>query len=135
MHALSTKGTNMERNANLKQHSQQLRKTMTKEENLLWYRFLRKYPLQFRRQYVIGNYIVDFFCHKAKLVVELDGSQHYEPENQAYDRERTAYLESQGLLVLRFSNLDVLRYFPNVCEAIDDAVKRRSSAPGITATK
>ena len=125
----------MERNANLKQHSQQLRKTMTKEENLLWYRFLRKYPLQFRRQYVIGNYIVDFFCHKAKLVVELDGSQHYEPENQAYDRERTAYLESQGLLVLRFSNLDVLRYFPNVCEAIDDAVKRRSSAPGITATK
>ena len=135
MHALSTKGTNMERNANLKQHSQQLRKAMTKEENLLWYRFLRKYPLQFRRQYVIGNYIVDFFCHKAKLVVELDGSQHYEPENQAYDRERTAYLESQGLLVLRFSNLDVLRYFPNVCEAIDDAVMRRSSAPGITATK
>ena len=125
----------MERNANLKQHSQQLRKAMTKEENLLWYRFLRKYPLQFRRQYVIGNYIVDFFCHKAKLVVELDGSQHYEPENQAYDRERTAYLESQGLLVLRFSNLDVLRYFLNVCEAIDDAVKRRSSAPGITATK
>lgn len=125
----------MERNVNLKQHSQQLRKAMTKEENLLWYRFLRKYPLQFRRQYVIGNYIVDFFCHKAKLVVELDGSQHYEPEKQAYDRERTAYLESQGLLVLRFSNLDVLRNFPNVCEAIDDAVKRRSSAPGIAANK
>ena len=135
MHALSTKGTNMERNANLKQHAQQLRKAMTKEENLLWYRFLRKYPLQFRRQYVIGNYIADFFCHKAKLVVELDGSQHYEPEKQAYDRERTAYLESQGLLVLRFSNLDVLRNFPNVCEAIDDAVKRRSSAPGIAANK
>lgn len=125
----------MERNANLTQHAQQLRKAMTKEENLLWYRFLRKYPLQFRRQYVIGNYIADFFCHKAKLVVELDGSQHYEPEKQAYDRERTAYLESQGLLVLRFSNLDVLRNFPNVCEAIDDAVKRRSSAPGIAANK
>lgn len=125
----------MERNANLTQHAQQLRKAMTKEENLLWYRFLRKYPLQFRRQYVIGNYIADFFCHKAKLVVELDGSQHYEPENQAYDRERTVYLESQGLLVLRFSNLDVLRNFPNVCEAIDDAVKRRSSAPGIAANK
>ena len=125
----------MERNANLTQHAQQLRKAMTKEENLLWYRFLRKYPLQFRRQYVIGNYIADFFCHKAKLVVELDGSQHYEPEKQAYDRERTSYLESQGLLVLRFSNLDVLRNFPNVCEAIDDAVKRRSSAPGIAANK
>ncbi len=125
----------MERNANLTQHAQQLRKAMTKEENLLWYRFLRKYPLQFRRQYVIGNYIADFFCHKAKLVVELDGSQHYEPEKQAYDRERTSYLESQGLLVLRFSNLDVLRNFPNVCEAIDDAVKHRSSAPGIAANK
>ena len=125
----------MERNANLTQHAQQLRKAMTKEENLLWYRFLRKYPLQFRRQYVIGNYIADFFCHKAKLVVELDGSQHYEPEKQAYDRERTSYLESQGLLVLRFSNLDVLRNFPNVCEAIDDAVKRRSSAPGIAENK
>ena len=125
----------MERNTNLKQHSQQLRKAMTKEENLLWYRFLRKYPVQFRRQYVIGSYIVDFFCHKAKLVVELDGSQHYESEIHAYDRERTAYLESPGLIVLRFSNLDVLRKFSNVCEAIDEAVKRRSSPLGVSANK
>ncbi len=125
----------MERNANLKQRSQQLRKAMTKEESLLWYRFLRKYPMQFRRQYVIGNYIADFFCHKAKLVVELDGSQHYDLEKQAYDQERTACLESQGLVVLRFSNLDVLRKFSNVCEVIDEAAKRRSSAPGVAANK
>ena len=125
----------MKEDSVLRKHSQNLRKEATKEERLLWNHFLRKYDMQFRRQCVLGEYIVDFYCAKARLVVELDGSQHYEPEKQAYDRERTAYLESQGLLVLRFSNLDVLRNFPNVCEAIDDAVKRRSSAPGIAANK
>ena len=94
---------------------------MTKEESLLWYRFLSKYPLRFRRQYVIGNYIVDFYCHKAKLVVELDGSQHYEPTEAQKDRIRTAYLESLGLRVLRFTNLEVLQQFRSVCEAIDFA--------------
>ena len=70
---------------------------MTKEENLLWYQFLRRYPCQFRRQYVIGNYIVDFYCHRAKLVVELDGSQHYDPAEMEKDAQRTRYLESLGL--------------------------------------
>ena len=78
---------------------------MTKEEAHLWYQFLCRYPLRFRRQYVIGTYITDFYCHKAKLVVELDGSQQYSPEEMEYDRKRTAYLESQGLKVLiLFSN-------------------------------
>ena len=94
---------------------------------MLWYRFLCRYPLRFRRQYVIGNYIADFYCHKAKLVVELDGSQHYTPDEQAYDRKRTAYLESQGLFVLRYSNLDVLRKFDNVCEAVDTMAKERAA--------
>jgi len=94
---------------------------MTKEESLLWYRFLCKYPLRFRRQYVIGNYIVDFYCHQAKLVVELDGSQHYAPEDTEKDRIRTVYLESHGLRVLRFTNLEVLQQFRTVCEAIDAA--------------
>ena len=119
----------MEQNKNLKPVSQTLRKNATKEENLLWYNFLRQYQPQFRRQYVIGNYIVDFYCHKAKLVVELDSSQHCEPKEIEYDQLRTAYLESQGLYIFRLSNLDVMRQFPNVCDYIDKIVKLRSSSP------
>ena len=115
----------MERNCDLKERSQKLRKEATKEENLLWYHFLRKYPVQFRRQYIIGNYIVDFYCHKAKLVVELDGSGHYEPKTVRYDQMRTQYLESQGLCVFRVSNLDVLQRFREVCGAIHELVNNR----------
>ena len=96
---------------------------MTKEEAKLWYQFLCRYPQRFRRQYIIGSYIVDFYCHQAKLVVELDGSQHYDPGEIEYDKKRSQYLRSQGLKVLRFSNLDVLRQFQSVCEAIDMEVK------------
>ena len=117
----------MERNSNLKKLSQELRKNQTKEESLLWNQFLRGYPMRFRRQYIIGNYIVDFYCHRAKLVVELDGSQHYDPEQQKKDVERTRYLESQGLKVLRFSNLDVTGRFRGVCEAIDLAATERAA--------
>ena len=113
----------MERNNSLKAASQKLRRNMTKEENLLWYNFLRKYPVQFRRQYVIGNYIADFYCHKARLVVELDGSQHYEPKGIKYDQQRTQFLQAQGVQILRFTNLEVLQQFPLVCDAIDRTVK------------
>ena len=115
----------MERNKDLKTNARSLRKNMTKEEALLWYQFLCRYPQRFRRQYIIGNFIVDFYCHQAKLVVELDGSQHCDPGEMEYDRKRTQYLRSQGLEVLRFSNLDVMRKFQSVCEAIDMAVKGR----------
>ena len=118
----------MERSKRLKPKAQTLRKNATKEENLLWYKFLRLYKPQFRRQYVIGDYIVDFYCHKAKLVVELDGSQHCEPKEKDYDGARTIYLESLGLQVLRISNLDVMRRFVDVCDAIDQTVKMRESA-------
>ena len=114
----------MERNGKLTNHARALRKTMTKEEAYLWYQFLSRYKPRFHRQYVIGNYIVDFYCHKARLVVELDGSQHTDPGNIEYDQARTTYLHSQGLEVLRFSNLDVMRQFSGVCESIDMAVKR-----------
>ena len=117
----------MERNGNLKLNAQTLRKNMTKEEAHLWYQFLCRYPLRFRKQYIIGNYIVDFYCHQAKLVVELDGSQHCEPGEIAYDNARTDYLHSQGLEVLRFSNLDVMRRFRDVCEVIDTQAKARTS--------
>ena len=103
--------------------AQTLRKNMTKEERRLWYDFLKAYPVQFRRQYAVGNYIVDFYCYKAKLVVELDGSQHYEPKGQEYDLCRTAFLQKQGLTVMRFSNLDVLQRFAGVCEQIDRYVR------------
>ena len=96
---------------------------MTKEERHLWYDFLKSYPVQFRRQYAVGNYIVDFYCYKAKLVVELDGSQHYEPQAQEYDLRRTAFLQKQGLTVMRFSNLDILQRFAGVCEQIDQYVQ------------
>ena len=117
----------MEQNSGLVKRAQMLRKNMTKEEARLWYQFLCRYPLRFRRQYVIGNYITDFYCHKARMVVELDGSQHYTPEEMEYDRKRTIYLESQGLKVLRFSNLDVIRQFHSVCESVDMAVKERTA--------
>ena len=118
----------MERNPKLKSNAQTLRKNMTKEENLLWYQFLRRYPFQFRRQYVIGNYIVDFYCHRARLVVELDGSQHYDPKEMEKDAQRSRYLESLGLKVLRFTNLDVLHRFRGVCETIDMTAKERTAA-------
>ena len=119
-------GNALERNASLKRNAQNLRKNQTKEEGLLWYRFLCRYPVKFRRQYIIGNYIVDFYCHGAKLAVELDGSQHYDPAEAEKDRARTAYLESLGLRVLRFSNLDVLRRFEDVCAEIDRTAKSRA---------
>ena len=117
----------MERNEKLKKNAQALRKSLTKEEAQLWYQFLCRYPLRFRRQYVIGNYIADFYCHQAKLVVELDGSQHVTPEEMEYDTKRTKYLESLGLKVLRFSNLDVLKQFHSVCETIDIEAKKRTN--------
>ena len=106
-------------------NSQKLRKEMTKEERHLWYDYLKTYPVQFKRQVPFENYIVDFYCYKAKLVIELDGSQHCEHEKVKYDSKRTAFLEKKGLYVLRFSNLDVMRNFIGVCEIIDRSVRNR----------
>ncbi len=98
---------------------------MTKEENKLWYQFLKTYSIQFKRQYQIGPYIVDFYCFQSRLIVELDGSQHCEPEAVEYDRKRTEHLSSQGYLVIRISNLDVMQKFRDVCEYIDRIAKMR----------
>ena len=119
----------MDRNSSLKPLAQALRRNQTAEEGLLWYQFLSKYPLRFRRQYTIGNYIVDFYCHKAKLVIELDGSQHYEPKAQKAYADRTAYLESLGLCVLRYSNLDIRKRLRPVCEDIHRVVLERTGTP------
>ena len=98
---------------------------MTKEERRLWYEYLHNYPHRFRRQVTFGNYIVDFYCAAAKLAVELDGSQHYEPKELDYDTKRTAYLNGIGIHVLRFSNLDILRNLRGVCQMIDMTITER----------
>ena len=115
----------MDQQDKLLRYSQKLRKNMTKEERHLWYDFLKTYPVQFRRQHPIAPYIVDFYCYKARLVVELDGSQHCDSAGFRYDAHRTAALEAQGLKVIRFSNLDVINRFREVCEVIDRQVRYR----------
>lgn len=91
--------------------ARELRKNMTKEERRLWYDFLRQYPVRFTRQKVLGKYVADFYCAEAKLVIELDGSQHYEPSSQAKDAERTAFLAGYDLTVIRIPNNEVLDNF------------------------
>ena len=112
-------------NAKLTERAKELRRNATKQENHLWYDYLSKYPIRFRRQVTMQKYIVDFFCAKAKLIIELDGSQHYTPEGVAYDAERTAFLHALGYDILRFSNDEVDRFFDAVCASIDNAVRSR----------
>jgi very-short-patch-repair endonuclease len=116
----------MERNKNLTPYAQDLRNQMTKEERRLWYSFLRNHPVQFKRQAVCGNYILDFYCPLASLAIELDGSQHAEPEGLEKDSIRTEYLNSYGIYVLRIPNRRVWVNFRGVCEGIDDLVQKRS---------
>ncbi len=106
--------------------AKELRKNMTPWERKLWYNFLKTYPLRFQRQKVIGNYIVDFYCAKARLVVELDGGGHFATEQAEKDAVRTRALESMNLIVLRICNLDIDRNFKGVCEYIDLTVKKLS---------
>ena len=110
---------------NQTQFARQLRKNMTKEERRLWYEFLRDYPVRFLRQRPIDKYILDFYCAKARLAVELDGGQHFEPEGQTYDAERDLTLTALGISVLRIPNNEVTRNFMGVCEHIDREVRLR----------
>lgn len=100
---------------------------MTREERHLWYDFLRSYPVRFLRQKVIDQYIADFYCHDARLVIELDGSQHYEPSGLIKDAVRTERMESRVLTVLRIPNNAVNQNFRGVCEYIDEVVRERIS--------
>lgn len=111
--------------------AQELRKNQTPEEAKRWYQFLRKYPVRFRRQFPIGHYIADFYCAGAKIVIELDGSQHYQQEVRDYDARRTAMLERKGLKVIRFSNREIDQEFFRVCTAIDMEVKDRVGARNV----
>ncbi len=121
---------NQTNNRKLTGNSQTLRKNMTKEERHLWYDFLKDLPITFHRQKVIGKYIVDFYCAKAKLVIELDGSQHYEEDGLKKDSVRDEFLKDLGLAVVRYSNDDINRNFDGVCEDILQKITTSSTASG-----
>ena len=109
---------NKNHNPLLKPYAQTLCREMTKEERHLWYDFLKTLNLTVKRQHIIGPYIVDFYIPSANLIIELDGSQHYEEDAAAADRERDAFLSGNSLRILRYSNLDINQRFRNVCEDI-----------------
>ena len=100
-----------------------LRANATPQENHLWYDFLSKYEVRFQRQKAIDNFIADFYCHKAKLIIEIDGTQHYSEQGKHKDVYRTEILEGYGLKVIRFSNIQIDTDFYNVCNYIDAVVK------------
>ena len=113
------------KNTDLKERARELRNHMTPQETLLWNNCLKRLPVQVYRQYIIENYIVDFFCRKAKLVIEVDGIQHYSMEGMKYDERRSSRIEKYGILVLRFSNLDIDHNLKNVGQYIDNIIRER----------
>ena len=117
---------NKTNNPSLKPFAQELRRNMTKEEKHLWYDFLKKLPIEFNRQKVIGCYIVDFYSAEAKIVIELDGSQHYEEEAREKDVIRDEYLGSLGILVLRYTNIDLHKNFEGICRDILINISKRT---------
>ena len=112
-------------NSKLKRLAANLRNNMTNEERKLWYEYLRTCTIRFVRQKIIGNYIVDFYSHKAKLVIEVDGGQHYEDKAKVNDTFRDLYLSELGLTVLRYTNIDVMKNFEGVCVDIDNYIRRK----------
>ena len=110
-------------------NARRLRREMTPHERKLWHLFLRKYPVKIYKQRIIGRFIVDFYCASANLVIEVDGSQHYEPQGMVYDAERSQFLTALGLEVLRFSNWDIDRDFRGVCEQIEITIQNRLQGP------
>ena len=115
-------------NNNLRQVARALRTNQTPQENHLWYDFLKKYPVRFRRQRPIGSYVADFYCSDAKLIVELDGSQHYTEDGLEYDENRTLFIKQYDVDVIRFSNYDIDNNFEGVCIEIDKKVKEKLKA-------
>ena len=113
------------KNNKLLPHAKELRREMTPHERKLWHLFLRHYPVKCYKQQIIQNYIVDFYCHAAKLVIEIDGSQHYDEKGAANDRSRDMTLAGYGLRVMRFSNSDIDTQFHAVCEQIDLTIQER----------
>ena len=118
-------------NKALKPYAQKLRREMTPEEKRLWYQFLNQLPCRAKRQQIIRTFIVDFYIPSAKIVIEIDGSQHFEQEAQTKDHERDAALEQLGILVLRYSNSDINLRFRDVCMDILLHIHERTQIPQI----
>ena len=114
-------------NPELIEYARKLRKNMTKEERHLWYDFLKNYPVRFSRQKIIGIYIADFYCPEVKLVIELDGSQHYGKNHMQKDEERTEFFKLYGIQVIRIPNNQVNQNFAGVCAYIDNIVQKSLS--------
>ncbi len=113
-------------NPSLNGFSRKLRHEMTKEERHLWYDYLKSLPVIVKRQKIIGNYIVDFYCACARLVIEIDGSQHYDQKGVVEDTERDEYLHNMGLTVKRYSNADINKRFESVCADIEEFIRKAS---------
>ena len=105
--------------------ARELRREMTPQENKLWYKFLRYYPIKIYKQRIIESFIADFYCSRAQLVIELDGRQHYTEQGKAYDIERSSILSQYNLEVLRFTNYEIDFQFEAVCEKIDSVIQAR----------
>ena len=120
-------------NKNLVSNAKKLRKNMTKEERHLWYDYLRDYPVKFLRQKPFGNYIIDFYCEKAKIAIELDGSQHFTEQNIINnDNQRDTYLKKYNITVIRIPNNEINNNFAGVCEYIDLSVKKSLSVQSLS---
>lgn len=115
-------------NKNLKETSRKLRKEMTPQERHLWFVFLKNHPFKFVRQRPIYKFVADFYCSKAKLVIEIDGSQHYTQEGMDYDKLRSDIINIYGIKVIRFSNYDIDKNFEGVCEEINKVIDEQLSA-------
>ena len=112
-------------NPDLNERAKEMRKNMTSEERKVWYSFLKNHELKFLRQKIIDNYILDFYCPKYKLAIEIDGSQHYEEGNKEYDEIRTRLLNAYGIEVIRFSNTEVKTKFIQVCTNINKLIAKK----------
>ena len=123
------KKTTVVKNFRMLETARKLRREMTPQETKLWYRFLRSYPVKIYKQRIIESFIVDFYCADARLVIEIDGSQHYTEQGKCYDEERSQILRAYSLKVLRFSNRDVDRSFDSVCAQIHNIIQERCALP------
>ena len=115
---------NRKHNKDLIRVAKNLRSNMTKEEKHLWYDYLKNYKVRFSRQKILGKYVADFYCAKADLVIELDGSQHYQEKELDYDKARTEYLSKFNIKVVRIPNNEVNKNFDGVCRYIDMMVQQ-----------
>ena len=120
----------LEYNKNNIMLAKDLRRKATSQEKHLWYDFLSKYEIRFQRQKAIGNFIADFYCHQARLIIEIDGSQHFTEQGLQKDEFRTEILESYDLMIIRFTNRQINLNFRDVCEYIDEVVRERLKVIG-----